>query len=75
MCCNIHSTSWGKELLWCFLTGQGGKIVCFMTLFILACFPVHEANLEEDEVTFSGLPFVLRLRYIMEYASNSAKAR
>ena len=27
---------------------------------------VHEANLEEDEISFYGMPWVLRLRYIME---------
>ena len=44
---------------------------CCMVL----CSPVHEANLEEDEITFSGFPFVLRLRYIMEYASDTAKGK
>ena len=32
----------------------------------------HEANLEETEITFSGFPWLLRLRYIMENAHNSA---
>ena len=36
---------------------------------------VHEANLEENEVTFSGFPWALRLRYIMEYASNIQEAK
>lgn len=27
---------------------------------------VHEANLEENEITFGGFPWLLRLRYIME---------
>lgn len=36
---------------------------------------VHEANLEEDEITFDGFPWVLRLRYIMENAANLAEAR
>eukprot|EP00009_Paramoeba_aestuarina_P002976 CAMPEP_0201508122 /NCGR_PEP_ID=MMETSP0161_2-20130828/1571_1 /ASSEMBLY_ACC=CAM_ASM_000251 /TAXON_ID=180227 /ORGANISM="Neoparamoeba aestuarina, Strain SoJaBio B1-5/56/2" /LENGTH=457 /DNA_ID=CAMNT_0047902679 /DNA_START=184 /DNA_END=1560 /DNA_ORIENTATION=+ len=31
---------------------------------------VHEANLEEKNETFRGFPWVLRLRYIMEGASN-----
>jgi len=31
---------------------------------------VHEANLEENEITFSGFPWILRLRYIMENAIN-----
>ena len=33
---------------------------------------VHEANLEEDEETFLGFPWLLRLRYIMENAHNTA---
>ncbi len=32
---------------------------------------VHEANLEEDEITFDGFPWLLRLRYIMENAHNN----
>lgn len=36
---------------------------------------VHEANLEENEITFSGFPWTLRLRYIMEYASDLQEAR
>lgn len=36
---------------------------------------VHEANLEENEITFSGFPWLLRLRYIMEYASNLTAAK
>ena len=36
---------------------------------------VHEANLEEDEITFDGFPWALRLRYIMEYADNIAEAK
>lgn len=36
---------------------------------------VHEANLEENEITFEGFPWTLRLRFIMEYASNLHKAR
>ncbi|XP_065842108.1 uncharacterized protein [Oscarella lobularis] len=36
---------------------------------------VHEANLEEDQITFNGFPWVLRLRYIMEKASNLEEAR
>eukprot|EP00003_Mantamonas_plastica_P014101 TRINITY_DN2450_c0_g1_i2.p2 TRINITY_DN2450_c0_g1~~TRINITY_DN2450_c0_g1_i2.p2 ORF type:complete len:299 (+),score=110.28 TRINITY_DN2450_c0_g1_i2:442-1338(+) len=31
---------------------------------------VHEANLEENEITFDGFPWVLRLRYVMENAKN-----
>jgi len=34
----------------------------------------HEANLEETEITFSGFPWLLRLRYIMEYAHNTSEA-
>eukprot|EP00054_Salpingoeca_dolichothecata_P025806 m.182208 g.182208 ORF g.182208 m.182208 type:complete len:486 (+) comp25474_c0_seq1:957-2414(+) len=36
---------------------------------------VHEANLEENEITFSGFPWLLRLRYIMENAVDSTTAR
>ena len=36
---------------------------------------VHEANLEEDQITFSGFPWLLRLRYIMENARNSQVGR
>ena len=36
---------------------------------------VHEANLEEDQITFSGFPWILRLRYIMEYATDITSAR
>ena len=32
---------------------------------------VHEANLEENEITFDGFPWLLRLRYIMENAASS----
>jgi hypothetical protein len=35
---------------------------------------VHEANLEEDEITFDGFPWLLRLRFIMENAHNAAGA-
>jgi len=31
---------------------------------------VHEANLESNDITFGGFPWVLRLRYIMENAQN-----
>jgi hypothetical protein len=31
---------------------------------------VSEANLESDDISFNGFPWVLRLRYIMSYASN-----
>eukprot|EP00013_Stygamoeba_regulata_P016936 CAMPEP_0177672006 /NCGR_PEP_ID=MMETSP0447-20121125/25066_1 /TAXON_ID=0 /ORGANISM="Stygamoeba regulata, Strain BSH-02190019" /LENGTH=521 /DNA_ID=CAMNT_0019179555 /DNA_START=45 /DNA_END=1610 /DNA_ORIENTATION=- len=36
---------------------------------------VHEANLEEDLETFSGFPWVLRLRYIMEKARTIDEAQ
>ena len=36
---------------------------------------VHEANLEEDEISFLGFPWVLRLRYIMEFAKDLSTAR
>eukprot|EP00595_Chromulina_sp_UTEXLB2642_P002039 CAMPEP_0196764074 /NCGR_PEP_ID=MMETSP1095-20130614/5326_1 /TAXON_ID=96789 ORGANISM="Chromulina nebulosa, Strain UTEXLB2642" /NCGR_SAMPLE_ID=MMETSP1095 /ASSEMBLY_ACC=CAM_ASM_000446 /LENGTH=395 /DNA_ID=CAMNT_0042118681 /DNA_START=377 /DNA_END=1564 /DNA_ORIENTATION=- len=35
---------------------------------------VHEANLESNDVTFRGFPWVLRLRYIMTYASTLTEA-
>eukprot|EP01114_Cavostelium_apophysatum_P014540 TRINITY_DN379_c0_g1_i1.p1 TRINITY_DN379_c0_g1~~TRINITY_DN379_c0_g1_i1.p1 ORF type:complete len:548 (+),score=118.60 TRINITY_DN379_c0_g1_i1:165-1808(+) len=36
---------------------------------------VHEANLEENEITWNGFPWVLRLRYIMENAANLEEAK
>lgn len=36
---------------------------------------VHEANLEEQQITFEGFPWVLRLRYIMEFARDLSMAR
>ena len=36
---------------------------------------VHEANLEEKQITFAGFPWLLRLRYIMENARNNAEAK
>ena len=36
---------------------------------------VHEANLEEDKITFEGFPWIFRLRYIMENAHNLKEAR
>ena len=36
---------------------------------------VHEANLEENEISFSGFPWTLRLRYIMENAKNIDEAK
>lgn len=35
---------------------------------------VHEANLEESAITFTGFPWLLRLRYIMENAANIPEA-
>jgi hypothetical protein len=35
---------------------------------------VHEANLESDQDTFYGFPWTLRLRYVMEEATNLAEA-
>ena len=31
---------------------------------------VHEANLESNDISFFGFPWLLRLRYIMSYAKN-----
>lgn len=36
---------------------------------------LHEANLEENQISFSGFPWVLRLRYIMEFAKDIVTAR
>eukprot|EP00051_Salpingoeca_urceolata_P032044 m.14029 g.14029 ORF g.14029 m.14029 type:complete len:505 (+) comp4721_c0_seq1:1601-3115(+) len=36
---------------------------------------VHEANLEENEITFGGFPWLLRLRYIMENAKTCTEAK
>ena len=36
---------------------------------------VHEANLEESEISFTGFPWTLRLRYIMEFAGDLKSAR
>lgn len=36
---------------------------------------VHEANLEEDLITFRGFPWALRLRYIMEFSRDLSEAR
>lgn len=35
---------------------------------------VHEANLESNDITFSGFPWVLRLRHVMAYAKNIDEA-
>lgn len=35
---------------------------------------VHEANLESDDSSFEGFPWILRLRYIMERANNLQEA-
>lgn len=36
---------------------------------------VHEANLEENVISFTGFPWTLRLRYIMEFADDLQIAR
>ncbi len=36
---------------------------------------VHEANLEEDIISFRGFPWVLRLRFIMEFAQDISTAQ
>jgi len=36
---------------------------------------VHEATLEENEITFEGFPWIMRLRYIMENAKNLEEAQ
>lgn len=35
---------------------------------------VHEANLESNDITFRGFPWVLRLRHVMAHASNIDEA-
>lgn len=35
----------------------------------------HEANLEENEITFGGFPWLLRLRYVMENARDCTEAK
>ena len=50
--------------------------LCYVfTLFKFSGLTVHEANLEENEITFDGFPWTLRLRYIMEYASDLQQGR
>jgi len=58
----VHATV-GFAPLWGALTGMSSKGIT-----------VHEANLEEDQITFGGFPWVLRLRYVMENAANLAEA-
>jgi len=36
---------------------------------------VMEANLEENEITFNGFPWILRLRYVMENAVNITQGK
>lgn len=36
---------------------------------------LHEVNLEEQQISFSGFPWVLRLRFIMEFAKDLVSAR
>ena len=36
---------------------------------------LHEANLEEKQISFQGFPWVLRIRFIMEFAKDLASAR
>ena len=36
---------------------------------------LHEANLEENQISFTGFPWVLRLRYIMEFAKDIVVAQ
>lgn len=35
---------------------------------------VHEANLESNDITFRGFPWVIRLRHVMAYSSNIQEA-
>lgn len=36
---------------------------------------LHEANLEEEQISFEGFPWVLRLRFIMEFAADIVTAQ
>jgi len=58
----VHATA-GFAGLWGALAGMSSKGLT-----------VHEANLEEDRISFAGFPWVLRLRYVMENALNLAEA-
>eukprot|EP01035_Chromulina_nebulosa_P018793 gene18793-24560_t len=57
-----HAT-FGWAGLWGALTGMSSQGIT-----------VHEANLESNDVTFRGFPWVLRLRYVMTYASTLTEA-
>jgi len=57
-----HAT-FGWAGIWGAITGMSEKGIT-----------VHEANLESDDITFRGFPWVLRLRYVMANAQNIAEA-
>merc|ERR1719198_839664 len=59
----IAHVTLGYAGLWGALTGMSA-----------AGLTVHEANLEEDQITFAGFPWLLRLRYVMENARSAAEA-
>lgn len=57
-----HATV-GWSGIWGAITGMSAKGLS-----------VHEANLESNDITFRGFPWVLRLRHIMAYSSNIQEA-
>jgi hypothetical protein len=60
---HAHATV-GFAGLWGALTGMSA-----------AGLTVHEANLESDDITFDGFPWVLRLRHVMAKANDLATAQ
>jgi hypothetical protein len=59
---NAHATV-GWTGIWGAITGMSAKGLS-----------VHEANLESNDITFRGFPWVLRLRHVMAYSSNIQQA-
>jgi len=59
---NAHAT-FGWAGIWGAITGISAKGIT-----------VHEANLESNDITFRGFPWVLRLRHVMAYAQNLDEA-
>lgn len=55
---HFHATV-GYAPLWGAITGMSSQGLT-----------VHEANLEENRITFEGVPWLLRLRLVMEQANN-----
>jgi hypothetical protein len=59
---NAHAT-FGFAGLWGAITGMSAKGLT-----------VHEANLESDDISFYGFPWLLRLRHIMAYSQDLKSA-